>query len=146
MGRTVMQFDKDDLDVIGVPKFDFLALGALSMVRLSFDVIERRTGTRPTMYGFRDRDKALYDLIQRGETMGMFQIRSRAQINSRAAHQARSPIRPRRADRAHSTGSDPGEVRAFLHGAADNPPAGRRETCAPAVAARYPCGRLTRRS
>ena len=52
------------------------------MVRLSFDVIEQRTGTRPAMYGFPDRDPASYDLIQRGETMGMFQIGSRAQINS----------------------------------------------------------------
>ena len=38
MGRTIVQFDKDDLDMIGVPKFDFLGLGALSMVRIAFDV------------------------------------------------------------------------------------------------------------
>ncbi len=82
MGRTIVQFDKDDLDVIGVPKFDFLGLGALAMVRIAFDVIEQRTGTRPEMYSFKDRDAAAYDLIQRGETIGMFQIESRAQINS----------------------------------------------------------------
>ena len=44
MGRTIMQFDKDDLDAVGVPKFDFLGLGALSLVRRAFDVIEVRTG------------------------------------------------------------------------------------------------------
>ena len=82
MGRTIVQFDKDDLDMIGVPKFDFLGLGALAMVRIAFDVMEQRTGTRPTMYTFNDRDEATYDLIQRGETIGTFQIESRAQINS----------------------------------------------------------------
>ncbi len=82
MGRTIVQYDKDDLDMIGVPKFDFLGLGALAMVRIAFDVIEARTGERPEMYSFPDRDAAAYDLIQRGETIGMFQIESRAQINS----------------------------------------------------------------
>jgi error-prone DNA polymerase len=68
--------------MIGVPKFDFLGLGALSMVRIAFDVIEQQTGERPDMYKFRDRDAKTYDLIQRGETIGTFQIESRAQINS----------------------------------------------------------------
>jgi error-prone DNA polymerase len=82
MGRTIVQYDKDDLDMIGVPKFDFLGLGALSMVRIAFDVIEQQTGDRPDMYRFKDRDAKTYDLIQRGETIGTFQIESRAQINS----------------------------------------------------------------
>jgi error-prone DNA polymerase len=82
MGRTIVQFDKDDLDMIGVPKFDFLGLGALSMVRKAFDVIERRTGTRPHMYSVPEPDPKTYELIQRGETIGTFQIESRAQINS----------------------------------------------------------------
>src|SRR4029078_3573216 len=63
MGRTIVQFDKDDLDMIGVPKFDFLGLGALAMVGIAFDVIEQRTGKRPTMYSFEDRDPATYDII-----------------------------------------------------------------------------------
>ena len=82
MGRTIIQYDKDDLDMIGVPKFDFLGLGALAMVRIAFDVIEQQTGKRPQMYDFPDRDAKTYDLIQRGETIGTFQIESRAQINS----------------------------------------------------------------
>ena len=82
MGRTIVQFDKDDLDVIGVPKFDFLGLGALSLVRRAFDVIERRTGTRPAMYRLPPDDAKTYDLIARGETIGTFQIESRAQIAS----------------------------------------------------------------
>jgi error-prone DNA polymerase len=82
MGRTIVQFDKDDLDAIGVPKFDFLGLGALSQVRRAFDIIERRTGTRPAMYRLPPDDPKCYDLIARGETIGMFQIESRAQIAS----------------------------------------------------------------
>jgi error-prone DNA polymerase len=82
MGRTIVQFDKDDLDAIGAPKFDFLGLGALSQVRRAFDVIERRTGQRPQMYRLPPDDPKCYDLIARGETIGMFQIESRAQIAS----------------------------------------------------------------
>jgi error-prone DNA polymerase len=83
MGRTIIQFDKDDLDLIGVPKFDFLGLGALAMVRRSFDTIEKRTGIRPRLYELpADDDPHSYDVISRGETIGMFQIESRAQIAS----------------------------------------------------------------
>ncbi|HEY6948640.1 MAG TPA: DNA polymerase III subunit alpha, partial [Gemmatimonadales bacterium] len=82
MGRTIVQFDKDDLDSIGVPKFDFLGLGGLSLVRRAFDVIERRTGRRPEMYRLPPDDPATYEQISRGETIGTFQIESRAQIAS----------------------------------------------------------------
>ena len=46
MGRTIIQFDKDDLDAAGVPKFDFLGLGGLSVIHLAFDAIEQRTGKK----------------------------------------------------------------------------------------------------
>jgi error-prone DNA polymerase len=82
MGRTIIQFDKDDLDAIGVPKFDFLGLGALSLVRRSFDMIEARTGVRPEMYKLPANDEKTYELISTGETIGTFQIESRAQIAS----------------------------------------------------------------
>ena len=82
MGRTIVQFDKDDLDAVGVPKFDFLGLGGLSAVRRAFDVIERRVGERPAMYTLPYDDKKTYELIQSGETIGTFQIESRAQIGS----------------------------------------------------------------
>ncbi len=83
MGRTIVQFDKDDLDAVGVPKFDFLGLGGLAMIRRAFDAIEVRTGTRPEMYKLPyDNDPKTYDLISRGDTVGTFQIESRAQISS----------------------------------------------------------------
>jgi error-prone DNA polymerase len=82
MGRTILQFDKDDLDYINVPKFDFLGLGGLAMIRRAFDSIEARTGTRPEMYSIPTDDQKTYDLIASGETIGTFQIESRAQIAS----------------------------------------------------------------
>jgi error-prone DNA polymerase len=82
MGRTIIQFDKDDLDYIGVPKFDFLGLGALALVRRAFDSIENRTGKNLELYNLPQNDEATFDMIAAGETIGTFQIESRAQIAS----------------------------------------------------------------
>ena len=82
MGRTILQYDKDDLDAVGIPKFDFLGLGALAMVRRAFDVIEARTGTRPHLYTLPEDDPKTFAMIARGDTLGTFQIESRAQIAS----------------------------------------------------------------
>jgi len=82
MGRTIVQFDKDDLDSVGIPKFDFLGLGGLALIRRAFDAIEARTGTTLSMYQLPDDDPATYAMISRGETIGTFQIESRAQIAS----------------------------------------------------------------
>lgn len=82
MGRTILQFDKDDLDAAGVPKFDFLGLGGLTVVHLAFDAIEQRTGEALELYRLPIDDEKTYRMIQRGDTVGTFQIESRAQIQS----------------------------------------------------------------
>ncbi|MGQ0813047.1 MAG: DNA polymerase III subunit alpha [Gemmatimonadota bacterium] len=82
MGRTIIQFDKDDLDAAGVPKFDFLGLGGLSAVHLAFDAIEQRTGQKLEIYRLPLDDTKTYEMISRGDTVGTFQIESRAQIQS----------------------------------------------------------------
>ena len=82
MGRTIIQFDKDDLDYIGAPKFDFLGLGALALVRRAFDSIENRSGERLELYGLPQADAPTFEMISRGDTIGTFQIESRAQIAS----------------------------------------------------------------
>jgi error-prone DNA polymerase len=81
-GRTILQFDKDDLDAVGVPKFDFLGLGGLSAVRIAFDAIEKRTGTRLDLYNLPQEDEKTFAMIAKGDTLGTFQIESRAQIQS----------------------------------------------------------------
>ncbi len=82
MGRTIIQFDKDDLDAAGVPKFDFLGLGGLSAVHLAFDAVQQRTGEKLEMYRIPLDDKKTYEMISHGDTVGTFQIESRAQIQS----------------------------------------------------------------
>ncbi|MEO8946694.1 MAG: PHP domain-containing protein, partial [Gemmatimonadaceae bacterium] len=63
MGRTIIQFDKDDLDYIGAPKFDFLGLGALALVRRAFDSIEKRSGVRLELYGLPQADAPTFEMI-----------------------------------------------------------------------------------
>jgi error-prone DNA polymerase len=82
MGRTILQFDKDDLDAAGVPKFDFLGLGGLTVIHMAFDAIRERTGRHLELYSLPVDDPATYEMIGRGETLGTFQIESRAQIQS----------------------------------------------------------------
>ena len=82
MGRTILQFDKDDLDAAGVPKFDFLGLGGLSAVRHAFDAIRAHAGPDLELYNLPQDDEKTFEMIARGETIGTFQIESRAQIAS----------------------------------------------------------------
>ncbi|HUG41741.1 MAG TPA: DNA polymerase III subunit alpha [Longimicrobiales bacterium] len=82
MGRTILQFDKDDLDAAGVPKFDFLGLGGLTVIHTAFDSIRARTGRELKLYDLPVDDPKTYEMIGRGETLGTFQIESRAQIQS----------------------------------------------------------------
>jgi error-prone DNA polymerase len=83
-GRTVVQWDKDDLAVLGLQKVDILSLGMLSALRkMIVSVNDRRTrnGEQPyTLASLPKEDPETYRMIQRGETVGVFQIESRAQM------------------------------------------------------------------
>lgn len=78
--RTVIQWDKDDLDLVGLLKVDVLALGMLSALRRCFALIERYRGTRWTLASLPQEDPATYAMIGRADTIGVFQIESRAQM------------------------------------------------------------------
>ncbi|MFZ3206660.1 MAG: error-prone DNA polymerase, partial [Pseudomonas sp.] len=78
--RTIIQWDKDDLDLVGLLKVDILALGMLSALRRSFDLIERHRGRRWTLATLPAEDPATYAMISRADTIGVFQIESRAQM------------------------------------------------------------------
>ncbi|WP_395505176.1 error-prone DNA polymerase [Ectopseudomonas hydrolytica] len=78
--RTVIQWDKDDLDLVGLLKVDILALGMLSALRRCFALIERYRGTRWTLASLPQEDAATYAMISRADTVGVFQIESRAQM------------------------------------------------------------------
>jgi error-prone DNA polymerase len=78
--RTVIQWDKDDLDDLGLLKVDVLALGMLTAIRRALAFVSRRRGGRWTMADVPAEDPATYEMISRADTIGVFQIESRAQM------------------------------------------------------------------
>jgi error-prone DNA polymerase len=79
--RTVIQWDKDDLDALGLLKVDVLALGMLTAIRRTLDHLARFRGARLEVADVPPEDPATYTMIQQGDTVGVFQIESRAQMS-----------------------------------------------------------------
>jgi error-prone DNA polymerase len=77
--RTVIEWDKDDLDAMGLLKVDCLALGMLSAIRRALDLVSAHRGTKLRMQDIPAEDPAVYAMIQEADTIGVFQIESRAQ-------------------------------------------------------------------
>ncbi len=80
-GRSVIQWDKDDLDALGLLKVDILALGMLTALRRSLDLIGQKLGRRFELQDVPPEDAATYDMICKADTVGVFQIESRAQMS-----------------------------------------------------------------
>ena len=80
-GRTVVQWDKNDLDALGILKVDCLALGMLSAIRRCLDLIRQHTAESFSLATIPAEDPAVYAMIQRADTVGVFQIESRAQMS-----------------------------------------------------------------
>jgi len=81
-GRVVCQWDKDSIDDARMVKVDFLALGMLSLVDYCLDEIEERRGLRIDLSRIDFDDPAVYDMICAGDTVGVFQVESRAQMQT----------------------------------------------------------------
>src|SRR5579864_966024 len=79
--RTVIEWDKDDLDAVGLLKIDVLALGMLTCIRRGFDLIERHHGRRFTLADVPAEDPAVYEMLGRADSLGVFQVESRAQMS-----------------------------------------------------------------
>ena len=79
--RSVIQWDKDDLDTLGLLKVDILALGMLSAIRRALTYIGAKLGRTFEMQDVPAEDPATYDMICRADTVGVFQIESRAQMS-----------------------------------------------------------------
>ncbi|MGW8461280.1 error-prone DNA polymerase [Pseudomonas sp. CLCA07] len=79
--RTIIQWDKDDLDAVGLLKVDILALGMLSAIRRCFDLLRRHRDLDLSLATIPSEDPATYDMIGRADTIGVFQIESRAQMS-----------------------------------------------------------------
>ncbi|MDB5391544.1 MAG: dnaE2 1, partial [Planctomycetaceae bacterium] len=80
-GRTVIEWDKDDLDVLGILKVDCLALGMLTAIRKCFDMLRHYTHRILTLATIPAEDPVVYDMICQADTIGVFQIESRAQMS-----------------------------------------------------------------
>ncbi len=79
--RSIIQWDKDDLDAMGLLKVDVLALGMLSAIRRCLDLIGAQRGLPLRMQDIPAEDSATYDMICKADTVGVFQIESRAQMS-----------------------------------------------------------------
>jgi error-prone DNA polymerase len=80
-GRTTVEWDKDDLDALGILKVDVLALGMLSCIRRAFQLMHMHYGQDLTLSTVPAEDPRTYAMIQRADTIGVFQIESRAQMS-----------------------------------------------------------------
>ena len=79
--RTFIEWDKDDVDALNMMKVDVLALGMLTCIRKCFDLIASHKGERWELATVPREQKPVYDMLCRGESLGVFQVESRAQMN-----------------------------------------------------------------
>ncbi len=79
--RSIIQWDKDDLEDMGLMKVDVLALGMLTAIRRCIDFVAQRRAGPFTVYDIEDDDKKTYEMIRAADTVGVFQIESRAQMS-----------------------------------------------------------------
>ena len=79
--RTQVEWNKDDLEDLGILKIDVLGLGMLTMIRKAFDLVLRHYGIKLTLANVPQDDPLVYDMICRADTIGVFQIESRAQMS-----------------------------------------------------------------
>jgi error-prone DNA polymerase len=79
--RTFIEWDKDDIDALGMLKVDVLALGMLTAIRKSFDLIRQAYGRELTLASVPQDDSKVYEMLSRADSLGVFQVESRAQMS-----------------------------------------------------------------
>ena len=79
--RSFIEWDKDDIDTLGILKVDVLALGMLTCIRKCLDLLRDHHGQDLTLATLPREDPAVYDMLFRGDSLGVFQVESRAQMN-----------------------------------------------------------------
>ncbi|MGO4915858.1 error-prone DNA polymerase [Pseudogemmobacter sp. W21_MBD1_M6] len=80
-GRTIIEWDKDDIDALGLLKVDILALGMLTCIRKAFTLLASHKGQNLTLANVPPEDPPVYDMLCRADAIGVFQVESRAQLN-----------------------------------------------------------------
>lgn len=81
-GRTVLQWDKDDCAWMGLVKFDLLGLGMLGAIQYTFDLVAEHLGEELTLANLPKEEAGVYDMLCRADSIGVFQVESRAQIGT----------------------------------------------------------------
>ena len=79
--RTFIEWDKDDIDTLGLMKVDVLALGMLSCLRRGLDLLQQHYGKSYSLATLPQDDPAVYDMLSRADSVGVFQVESRAQMS-----------------------------------------------------------------
>ncbi|KGB80692.1 DNA polymerase [Rhodovulum sp. NI22] len=79
--RTIIEWDKDDIDTLGILKVDVLGLGMLTCIRKAFGLMQRHEDRALTIATVPQEDRQTYDMLQRADAIGVFQVESRAQMN-----------------------------------------------------------------
>ncbi|MDF2369115.1 error-prone DNA polymerase [Sneathiella sp.] len=79
--RTVIEWDKDDIDTLGILKVDVLGLGMLSCLRRAFELMKSHYGASHTLASLPEGDDAVYDMLCQADSIGVFQVESRAQMS-----------------------------------------------------------------
>ena len=79
--RSFIEWDKDDIDELGIFKVDVLGLGMLTCIRKAFDLLKAHYDRSLTLATVPQEDETVYDMLCRGESLGVFQVESRAQMN-----------------------------------------------------------------
>ena len=79
--RTVICWDKDDIDTLGILKVDVLSLGMLTCIRKAFDLLQQHHQTQYTLATLPPEDPRVYDMLCAADSIGVFQVESRAQMN-----------------------------------------------------------------
>ncbi|MDN4609773.1 error-prone DNA polymerase [Arthrobacter burdickii] len=79
-GRTVLQWDKDDCAWMGLVKFDLLGLGILAAIQYNFDLVERHFGEKWELHTIPKEEQGVYDMLCFADSVGVFQVESRAQM------------------------------------------------------------------
>ncbi len=118
--RTTVEWDKDDLDALGILKVDVLALGMLTCLRKGFDLLRNHYGQTYALASLPAEERAVYEMISRADTIGVFQIESRAQMSMLPRLRPSRFLRSRHRSGDRAAGPHPGR-----HGASlSAPPAG----------------------
>ena len=113
--RTVLQWDKDDCAQIGLVKFDLLGLGMLSAIQYCFALIAKHHGVTYELATIPKESPCVYEMLQRADSVGVFQVESRAQMATLPRLEAGQVLRPRLRGGAHPARPHPGRFGPPLH-------------------------------